>query len=85
MKVITLAQLEENFDEIMVDIGENKQFYKLQTEDGDFMLIPHEEYTVLHEIYQDWVKEPTIASYPMPVEYIGDAEPQKIATEESAV
>jgi hypothetical protein len=46
MKVITLQELESNFDAIMDDIGDNKAFTGFQTEKGDFMLIPHQEYEV---------------------------------------
>jgi len=83
MKVITLAQLQENFDEIMDDVGDNKQFYRLQTEQGDFMLIPYEEYTVLQETYKDWVQEPVIDPFPLPMMYVGDAEPQDLTTAKS--
>jgi hypothetical protein len=83
MKVVTLAQLQENFDEIMDDISDNKQFYQLQAEQGNFMLIPYEEYTVLQETYRDWVSEPVMDPFPLPVEYVGDAEPQLINHGES--
>jgi hypothetical protein len=78
MKVVTLRELESNFDAIMSDIGDNKQFYKLQTESGDFMLIPYEEYSVLADTYQDWVEEPTIDAFPLPVEYVGEAQPGEL-------
>jgi hypothetical protein len=78
MKVITLQELESNFDAIMSDIGDNKQFYKLQTKSGDFMLIPYEEYSVLADTYQDWVEEPTIDAFPLPVEYVGEAQPGEL-------
>lgn len=75
MKVITLQQLEADFDEILSDVGDNKEFYRIQTDNGNFMLIPHEEFEVLKDTYQEWVDEPRIDAYPMPVEYIGDTEP----------
>lgn len=83
MKVITLSQLEQDFDAIMDDVSDNKQFYRLQTEQGDFMLIPYEEYTVLQETYRDWINEPVMDPFPLPVEYVGDAEPQPLNYEES--
>lgn len=76
MKVITLKQLEEDFDVILEDVGENKQYYRIQTERGDFMLVPHEEYEVLAETYQEWVEDPQIDPCPLPVQYLGDAEPK---------
>jgi PHD/YefM family antitoxin component YafN of YafNO toxin-antitoxin module len=75
MKVITLQQLEADFDEILSDVGDNKEFYRIQTDNGNFMLIPYEEFEVLKDTYQEWVDEPRIDAYPMPVEYIGDTEP----------
>ena len=78
MKVITLQQLMDDFDSIMDDVGDNKQYYRIQAEQGDFMLIPHDEFTVLRDTYQDWVEEPSIDPNPLPVEYVGDAEPEKI-------
>jgi PHD/YefM family antitoxin component YafN of YafNO toxin-antitoxin module len=76
MKVITLKDLEKNFDAILDDVAENRQYYRIQTEEGDFMLVPYEEYQVLKETYQDWVEEPTIDPDPLPVQYIGEAEPK---------
>lgn len=78
MKVITLKQLEDDFDGIMEDVGENKAYYQIKTEQGDFMLIPYDEYEVLKDTYQDWVNEPQIDPFPLPVEYIGDAKPEII-------
>lgn len=78
MKVITLQQLMDDFDSIMDDVGDNKQYYRIQAEQGDFMLIPHDEFTVLKDTYQEWVEEPIIDPFPLPVEYVGDAEPEKI-------
>jgi hypothetical protein len=78
MKVITLQQLMDDFDSIMDDVGDNKQYYRIQAEQGDFMLIPHDEFTVLKDTYQEWVDEPQIDPFPLPVEYVGDAEPKKI-------
>lgn len=78
MKVITVKQLEADFDAIMEDVVENKEYYRIQYEDGDVMLIPYEEYEVLKDTYQDWVAEPQIDPYPLPIEYVADAEPEKI-------
>jgi hypothetical protein len=85
MKVITLQELESNFDAIINDIGENKEFYKLQTECGNFMLIPYEEYSVLADTYQDWVEEPTIDAFPLPVQYVGEAQPRDLNQQSQAV
>ena len=34
MKIITVAQLEADFDAIMDDVDQNKEYYKIQTERG---------------------------------------------------
>lgn len=78
MKVITLKQLEDDFDNIMGDVGDNKAYYQIKADQGDFMLIPYDEYEVLKDTYQEWVEEPQIDPFPLPVEYIGDAEPEII-------
>lgn len=78
MKVVTLKQLEEDFDKIISDVGDNKEYYKIQTDIGDFMLIPHDEFEVLKDVYQGWVKDPEIDPYPLPVEYIGEAQPENL-------
>jgi PHD/YefM family antitoxin component YafN of YafNO toxin-antitoxin module len=78
MKVVTLQQLESDFDAILEDVADNKEYYRIQTEQGDFMLVPYDEYEVLKDTYQEWVDEPQIDPFPLPVEYVGDAEPEKI-------
>ena len=78
MKVVTLQQLEADFDAILADVVENKEFYRIQGEKNDVMLIPYEEYEVLKETYQEWVDHPQINPYPLPIEYVADAEPEKI-------
>jgi len=78
MKVITLQELERDFDAIMEDIGDNKSFYRLQTERGDFMLVPYEEYSVLADTYQEWVGDKTIDPFPLPIQYVGDAQPEDL-------
>jgi PHD/YefM family antitoxin component YafN of YafNO toxin-antitoxin module len=78
MKVVTLKELEDNFEAILDDVGENRQYYRVQSEQGDFILVPYEEYEVLKDTYQEWVEEPTIDPAPLPVEYIGEAKPEEI-------
>ena len=78
MKVVTLKELEENFEAILDDVGDNRQYYRVQSEQGDFILVPYEEYEVLKDTYQEWVEEPTIDPAPLPVEYIGEAKPEEI-------
>lgn len=81
MKVITLSELETNFDAIMEDVETNRQFYKIQREEGDVMLVPYVEYAVLTETYQEWAENPDneimkdFDPNPLPVEYINEAEP----------
>ena len=82
MKIVTVAELETNFDSIMEDVINNKQFYRIQSDNGDVMLIPYESYEVLKDTYQDWVEDTTnelteeFDPFPLPVEYINDAEPK---------
>jgi PHD/YefM family antitoxin component YafN of YafNO toxin-antitoxin module len=78
MKVVTLQQLEADFDAILDDVVVNKEFYRIQSETGDVMMIPYDDYVVLRETYQEWVDHPQIDPFPLPVEYIADAEPEKI-------
>jgi PHD/YefM family antitoxin component YafN of YafNO toxin-antitoxin module len=79
MKVVTLQQLQDDFDRIFEDVVTNKEFYRIQGGEGkDVMLIPYEEYEVLKETYEEWVDHPKIDPYPLPVEYIADAQPEKI-------
>ena len=78
MKVITLKQLEDDFDAILDDITNNKEYYRIQYEDTAVMFIPYDEYEVLKDTYQDWVDEPQIDPFPLPVEYVADAEPEKL-------
>jgi hypothetical protein len=59
MKVITLEELEKNFDAVMEDVMTNKEHYRILNDEGDVMLIPIESYDVLKEVYIDWVDEPT--------------------------
>jgi hypothetical protein len=58
MKVVTVQQLEENFEAILDDVADNKEHYRIQCEKGDLKLIPIESYAVLAEVYTDWVEEP---------------------------
>jgi len=78
MKVITLQQLEADFDSILDDVVDNKEYYRIQGGENDVMLVPYDEYEVLKDTYQDWVDEPQIDPFPLPVEYVADAEPEKI-------
>lgn len=78
MKVVTLQQLEADFDAILDDVEVNKEFYRIQSEAGDVMMIPYDDYVVLRETYEEWVDHPKIDPFPLPVEYIADAEPEKI-------
>lgn len=81
MKVITLSDLEINFDAIMEDVELNRQFYKIQRAEGDVMLVPYDEYKILAEAYKEWVENPDneilkdFDPNPLPVEYVNEAEP----------
>jgi hypothetical protein len=82
MKVITAQEFEEKFDEIIEDVETNKHHYKIQYEGKELMLIPIESFDVLHDVYKDWVEEPQNSPpvegfdpLPLPVEYVGEAEP----------
>ncbi len=78
MKVVTIQQLEADFDAILDDVVNNKEYYRNQGEDNHVMLVPYDEYEVLKDTYQNWVDEPQIDPFPLPVEYVADAEPEKI-------
>jgi PHD/YefM family antitoxin component YafN of YafNO toxin-antitoxin module len=78
MKVITTAQFEQDFEAIIDDVADNNQYYRIQGEEGDFMLVPFNEFEVLKETYKEWVDEPAINPDPLPIEYIGEAEPEKL-------
>jgi PHD/YefM family antitoxin component YafN of YafNO toxin-antitoxin module len=78
MKVVTLQQLMDDFDNIMDDVADNKQYYRIQSDEGDCILMPHDEFDVLRDTYQEWVEEPQIDPFPLPVEYVGDAEPEPL-------
>lgn len=78
MKVITIEQFEADFEAIIDDIEHNKEYYRIQTEKGDLMMVPFNEYEVLKDTYQDWVQDPQIDPYPLPVEYVADAEPKDL-------
>jgi hypothetical protein len=40
MKVITTQQFEQDFEAIIDDVADNNQYYRIQGEEGDFMLVP---------------------------------------------
>ena len=85
MKVVTLQQLEENFETILDDVADNKEHYRILHEKGDLMLIPIESYEVLKDVYTDWVEEPQNTGlvdgfdpHQLPVvEYVAETEPKK--------
>jgi hypothetical protein len=85
MKVVTLQQLEENFETIVDDVADNKEHYRILHEKGDLMLIPIESYEVLKNVYTDWVKEPQNTGlvdgfdpHQLPVvEYVAETEPKE--------
>jgi PHD/YefM family antitoxin component YafN of YafNO toxin-antitoxin module len=58
MKVVTLQQMEENFDSILEDVETNKEHYRIQCKNGDVMLVPIESYEILKATYKEWVEEP---------------------------
>jgi len=82
MKVVTLQQLEENFDEILNDVTDNNEHYRIQYAGGDVMLVPIENFDVLKDVYIDWVEEaqniPPVEGFDphqLPIEYLADAKP----------
>jgi hypothetical protein len=78
MKVVTIQQLEADFDAILDDVVNNKEYYRIQGGDNHVMLVPYDEYEVLKDTYQNWVDEPQIDPFPLPVEYVADAKPEEI-------
>ena len=83
MKVVTIQQLEADFDAILEDVVNNKEFYRIQTGDQtgekDVMLIPYQEYEVLKDTYHEWVDCRNIDAFPLPVEYVADAQPENLS------
>ena len=81
MKVVTVQEFEERFDEIVDDVYINKTHYCIQTESEPLMLIPVEDYQVFQDVYEDWLAHPEnneIEGFdhkPLPVTYLGEAEP----------
>ena len=66
MKCITLQQLERDFDRIFDDVVENGEHYEITTTSLDeagkliesaVVLIPCEDYSILSETYDEWIKE----------------------------
>jgi hypothetical protein len=84
MKIITLQKLQEDFDAILEDVANNQTIYRIQTDKGDFVLLPYDCYEVMADAYQEWVEEPkssfeeTFDPYPLPVVYVDDAEPKPL-------
>ena len=82
MKIVTLQQLEADFEAIVDDVAENKEHYRIEHDNGAVMLIPIESYDVLKEVYTDWVEEPQnlppvegFDPHQLPVvEYVPDSE-----------
>jgi len=62
MKVVTVEQLQVNFDDIMDDVVVNLEHYKITTETSAVMLLPIDSYKVLLESYDEWIetKNPSI-------------------------
>ena len=82
MKIVTLQQLEADFEAIIDDVAENKEHYRIEHDNGAVMLIPIESYDVLKAVYTDWVEEPQnippvggFDPHQLPVvEYVSDSE-----------
>jgi hypothetical protein len=56
MKVVTVEQLQEDFDAIMDDVTINLEHYKITTETFAVMLLPVESYSILLEAYDEWIE-----------------------------
>jgi hypothetical protein len=79
MKVVSIQQLEEDFDAILEDVATNKEHYRIEHESGAVMMVPIESYDVLKDVYTDWVEEPQneppvegFDPHRLPVEYVTD-------------
>jgi len=53
MKVVTVEQLQSDFDAIMDDVVLNLEHYKITTETYAVMLLPMESYGILLEAYEE--------------------------------
>jgi hypothetical protein len=56
MKVVTVEQLQSDFDAIMDDVVINLEHYKIITETSAVMLLPMESYGILLEAYDEWIE-----------------------------
>jgi len=56
MKVVTVEQLQSDFDAIMDDVVINLEHYKITTETSAVMLLPMESYGILLEAYDEWIE-----------------------------
>jgi hypothetical protein len=56
MKVVTVEQLQSDFDAIMDDVVLNLEHYKITTETYAVMLLPMESYGILLEAYEEWLE-----------------------------
>lgn len=75
MKTITTQQFEADFDAILTDVMENKQYYHITDCEKPVVLMPCDEYMVLKDTYQEWVEESRVDPLVM-IE--GTGEEQKI-------
>lgn len=57
VKTITTQQFEADFDAILADVIDNKQYYSITGLKKPVILMPHDEYIVLKETYQEWIEE----------------------------
>jgi|Laugresbdmm110dd_1035094.scaffolds.fasta_scaffold01377_12 hypothetical protein len=64
MKVVTVEQLQSDFDAIMDDVVLNLEHYKITTETYAVMLLPMESYGILLGAYDEWLEAGKLSVIP---------------------
>ena len=67
MKIITLQQLIDDFENIIDDVGDNGQHYQIESDQGNLMLIPANEFDVLKDVYEDWIEDTQVNPDSLPI------------------
>ena len=58
MKVFMLQDMEFGLDDVVAEVNINKEHININEDGIDIIIIPFQDYEVLRNIYQEWLKEP---------------------------
>lgn len=58
MKVFKLQDMEFGLDDVVAEVNINKEHININEDGIDIIIIPFQDYEVLKNIYQEWLKEP---------------------------